>query len=188
MKRTLRAAIIALGLAATAAGAQEPVRHTVNQAGHATAHAGKTVAKGARHAGNQVGHATAHAAKKTTKGARHAGNQVGHATAHAAKTTVKGARHAGNEVGHATAHATKVATGQTTGREMQGVWAQARVSQSSALATAQARASGGTLYEQNREARNGRPVYEFKFRLSGSDKQKVLVDAVTGQVIEDSHS
>lgn len=186
MHRMFGAAIIALGLAATSAAAQEPVRHAVNQAGHATAHAGKTVAKGARHAGNEAGHATAHAAKTTAKGARHAGNQVGHATAHAAKTTARGVRHAGNEAGHATAHAAKVVTGQAGGGE--GVWSQAQVSESAALATAQAQAQGGTLYEQNREARNGRPVYEFKFRLAGSAKQKVLVDAVTGQVVENTRS
>lgn len=166
MNKMFGAAIIALGVAATGARAQEPVRHDVNEAGHATAHAAKTVAKGTRHAANEAGHATAHAAKKT------------------ASTT----RHVGNEVGHATAHAAKVVTGQTTGREMQGIWAQARVSQATALSTAQAQAPGGTLYEQNREARNGQPVYEFKFRMGASAKQKVVVDAVTGRVLESKRS
>ncbi|MBV9772298.1 MAG: PepSY domain-containing protein [Gemmatimonadetes bacterium] len=188
MKKLLGAAIVTLGMAATAAGAQEPVRHAVNEAGHATAHAGKTVAKGTRHAANEAGHATAHAAKTTAKTTRHVANEAGHATAHAAKTTAAGARHAGNEVGHTTAHAAKVVTGQPTGRETQAMWSRAQVSQATALSTAQAQARGGTLYEQNREARNGQPVYEFKFRMGTSAKQKVVVDAVTGRVLESSRS
>jgi uncharacterized membrane protein YkoI len=157
MKRLIGATVVALGVAATAAGAQEPVKH----------------------AANQVGHATAHAAKKTAKATEHVGNEVGHATAHAAKETAKATRDAANDAGHATAHAAKTIAGTEKPELMSAV----RVQEPTARATVLRSYAGAQIQEVKLDKERGRVAWQYQFRSPGvKGKEKVFVDARTGQI------